>query len=177
MHPVSIPSPIPRQQKGLLSVSINWPLDIHISRLTQYVVLFYTIQSFASIFSSSVMFLRLIYVAHVSVLLFSLLNITIFLYRHTTFCLSIHQIIDFLIFFWFLFTMKNAAINIWVQTFFFFNDSQMFFLLLNIYLFWLCWVFIAARGLYLVGASGGYSLVVECRLLIALASLIAGRGL
>ena len=93
------------------------------------------------------------------------------------FCLYIHQIIDFLIFFWFLFIMNNAAKNIWVQTFFFFNDSQMFFLLLNIYLFWLCWVFIAARGLYLVAASGGYSLVVVCRLLIALASLIVGHGL
>ena len=93
------------------------------------------------------------------------------------FCLSIHQIIEFLFFFWFLFIMNIAAINIWVQSFFFFNDSQMFFLLLNIYLFWLCWVFIAARGLYLVAASGGYSLVVVCRLLIALASLIVGHGL
>ena len=26
-----------------------------------------------------------------------------------------------------------------------------------IYLFWLCWVFVAARGLSLVVASGGYS--------------------
>ena len=28
---------------------------------------------------------------------------------------------------------------------------------LFIYLFWLCWVFVAARGLSLVAASGGYS--------------------
>ena len=35
---------------------------------------------------------------------------------------------------------------------------QQFFLIdLFIYLFWLCWVFIAARGLSLVAASGGHS--------------------
>ena len=62
--------------------------------------------------------------------------------------------------------------------FFFFNDSQMFLLLLNIYLFiLLSWVFIAACGLYLVAPSGGYSLVVVCRLLIASAFLTVGRGL
>ena len=33
------------------------------------------------------------------------------------------------------------------------------------------WVFIAVRGLSLVAESGGYSLVVMCRLLIAMASL------
>jgi len=36
-----------------------------------------------------------------------------------------------------------------------------------IYLFWLCWVFVAARGLSLVAVSGGYTLAVMHRLLIA----------
>ena len=36
--------------------------------------------------------------------------------------------------------------------------------------FWLCWVFIAVHGLSLVEASGGYSLVAACGLLIAMAS-------
>ena len=40
--------------------------------------------------------------------------------------------------------------------------------------FWLCWVFVAARGLSLVVASGGYSLL---RLLIAMASLVAEHRL
>ena len=37
-----------------------------------------------------------------------------------------------------------------------------------LFIFWLCWVFIAARGL---------SLVVLCRLLIAVASLVVDHGL
>ena len=47
-----------------------------------------------------------------------------------------------------------------------------FFFLRFIYLFWLLWVFVAAHRLSLVAASGGYSLVVVCRLLIMVASLI-----
>ena len=39
--------------------------------------------------------------------------------------------------------------------------------------FWLCWVFVAARGLSLVAASRGYSLVSVPGLLIAMASLVA----
>jgi len=39
--------------------------------------------------------------------------------------------------------------------------------------FWLCWVFIAAWDFPLVSASGGYSLVAVCGLLIVLASLVA----
>ena len=31
------------------------------------------------------------------------------------------------------------------------------FFLINFFFFWLCWVFIAARGLFLVAASGDYS--------------------
>ena len=38
------------------------------------------------------------------------------------------------------------------------------------FFFWLLWVFIAAHGLSLVAESGGYSLVVVCGLLIAVAS-------
>ena len=41
--------------------------------------------------------------------------------------------------------------------------------------FWMHWVFLAAHGLSLVVASGGYALFAEvCRLLIAAASL--GKG-
>ena len=43
--------------------------------------------------------------------------------------------------------------------------------------FWLCWVVIAERGLSLVATSWGYSLVVMCRLLIAVASPVAEHGL
>ena len=54
--------------------------------------------------------------------------------------------------------------------FFFFN-------LINVFLFWLHWVFIAARGLSLVVASRGYSLVEVHGLLIAVASLTAKHRL
>ena len=40
------------------------------------------------------------------------------------------------------------------------------------YVFWMCWVFVAAGGLFLVTASGGYSLAVVHRLLIGVASLV-----
>ena len=43
--------------------------------------------------------------------------------------------------------------------------------------FWLRWVFVALRGLSLVVASGGYSLVVNHGLLIAVASPVAEHGL
>ena len=42
--------------------------------------------------------------------------------------------------------------------------------------FWLCWVFVAACGLSLVAARGGYSVVVH-RLLTAVASLVAEHEL
>ena len=44
---------------------------------------------------------------------------------------------------------------------------------------WPCWAFVAARGLSLVAASGGGGLlfVEVCRLLIAVASLVAEHGL
>ena len=52
------------------------------------------------------------------------------------------------------------------------------FFLKFIYLFylWLCWVFVAACGLSPVMASGGYSLVAVCRLLIAIVPLIVDTG-
>ena len=51
------------------------------------------------------------------------------------------------------------------------------FFLKFIYLyFWLCWVFIAACGLSLLVVSKGYSLVVVCGLLFAVASLVAEDG-
>ena len=43
--------------------------------------------------------------------------------------------------------------------------------------FWLCGVFVAARGLSLVVASGGYSLFAVCGLLIVVASLVAEHRL
>ena len=43
--------------------------------------------------------------------------------------------------------------------------------------FWLCWVLVAPCGLSLVVASGGYSLVVAHRLLIAVASLFVKHRL
>jgi hypothetical protein len=54
---------------------------------------------------------------------------------------------------------------------------NIYFLKLFIYLFlfnfWLPWVLVAAHRLSLVVVSGGYSLVVVHRLLIAAASLVA----
>ena len=60
-----------------------------------------------------------------------------------------------------------------------FLHSSFFKKILFIYLFiyfWLRWVFVAARGLFLVAASGGYSVAV-CGLLTAVASLVAEHGL
>ena len=49
-------------------------------------------------------------------------------------------------------------------------DENFYFV--NFIYFWLCWVFVAAHGLSLVVASRGHSLVVVCRLLIAVAFLV-----
>ena len=46
-----------------------------------------------------------------------------------------------------------------------------------LFVFWLCWVFVAAGMLSLAVASGCYFLVVMCGLLIAVASLVAEQGL
>ena len=44
----------------------------------------------------------------------------------------------------------------------------------NFIYLWLCWVFVATRGLSLVVASGGFSLVAGYGLLIAVDFLVAG---
>ena len=43
--------------------------------------------------------------------------------------------------------------------------------------FWLCWVFIAAHGLSLVVERRSRSLALVCRLLVAVASLVAEHRL
>ena len=43
--------------------------------------------------------------------------------------------------------------------------------------FWLYWVFVAVRAFSLVAASGGYSSLQVCRLLVAVASLVAQHRL
>ena len=49
---------------------------------------------------------------------------------------------------------------------------------MNLFIYlWLCWVFVAARGLSLVAVSGGWLFVVLRRLLIAVASLVAEHRL
>ena len=50
-------------------------------------------------------------------------------------------------------------------------QDPLFLSLLFIY-FWLCWVFPVARGLSLVGASGGSPLALVPRLLTAVGSLV-----
>ena len=47
----------------------------------------------------------------------------------------------------------------------------------DLFIFWLWWVFVAARGLSLVAESRAYSAVVVHRLSIELASLVAEHGL
>ena len=51
------------------------------------------------------------------------------------------------------------------------------YLFLNFTYFWLLWVLIAAHGLSPVLATGGYSLVVQYRLLFVVASLVADKRL
>ena len=51
------------------------------------------------------------------------------------------------------------------------------FLFLKIFIYWLCWVFVAARGLLLVSESEFYSLAVMCGLLFAVAALVVEHGL
>ena len=53
----------------------------------------------------------------------------------------------------------------WISLFFQFNY------------FWLLWMFVAALGLSLVAARGGYFLVGVLKLLIVVASLVAEHGL
>ena len=48
---------------------------------------------------------------------------------------------------------------------------KLFFFFL-IFIYWLCWVSVAAHGLFLVSESEFYSLVVMCGLLFAVAALV-----
>ena len=62
-----------------------------------------------------------------------------------------------------------------------FKTEQEIFIYFKIFIylftyFWLCWVFVAARGLSLV-VSGGLLFIVVRGLLIAVASLVAEHGL
>ena len=50
-------------------------------------------------------------------------------------------------------------------------SMQAFFFFL-IFIYWLCWVSVAAHGLFLVSESEFYSLVVMCGLLFAVAALV-----
>ena len=59
----------------------------------------------------------------------------------------------------------------WVEVALFFKR------LIYLFYLWLCWVFVAACGLSPVMASGGYSLVAVCGLLIAVVSLIVEHRL
>ena len=54
---------------------------------------------------------------------------------------------------------------------------SLFFLIYFIYYFWLCWVFVAARGLFSSCGEWGLLLVAVHGLLIAVASLVAEHGL
>ena len=47
---------------------------------------------------------------------------------------------------------------------------------LNLFFFWLCWVFITTPGLSLVVTSGGYSLVVVRELLTVVVSFVVEHG-
>ena len=60
------------------------------------------------------------------------------------------------------------------------NCSSIQFLKINLFLliyFWLNWVFVAACGLSLVAVSRGLLFVAVCRLLVAVASLVADHRL
>ena len=52
-----------------------------------------------------------------------------------------------------------------------------FFLGRVLFVYWLCWVFLAAQGLSLAVASRGYSLVAVYQRLIVVASLLVKHGL
>ena len=53
--------------------------------------------------------------------------------------------------------LKVMTLGIGHIPFFFFLNRRFFVCLFVCFYFWLCWVFIAACGLSLVAASGGYS--------------------
>ena len=69
--------------------------------------------------------------------------------------------------------LSDSAIHIYIYIFSY--SFPLWFL--NFIYFWLCWVFIAVGGLYLVSASRSCSPVVVCRLLIAVVSLVVEHWL
>ena len=55
---------------------------------------------------------------------------------------------------------------------------SLYFIIIMLFIyFWLCWVFLAARGLSLVAGSGGYSSLWCAGFFTAVASLVAEHGL
>ena len=60
-----------------------------------------------------------------------------------------------------------------------FSFDHVYFLKIQFFFFffWLCWVFVAVKGLSLVVVSRGYSLVAMLGFLIVVASLVVERGL
>ena len=56
-------------------------------------------------------------------------------------------------------SFSQALIAVSNCMFVYFTLSEWFFLILFLFYFWLCWVFLAARGLSLAAASQGYPIV------------------
>ena len=77
--------------------------------------------------------------------------------------------------------VTKALAGIWANSSSLDGKQNHSFFFLNLFIlfidFWLHWVFVAARGLSLVVASGGYSSVAVRGLLIAVASLVEEHGL
>ena len=77
-----------------------------------------------------------------------------------------------------MFSGKSASVCLFKHQLLFYGLVLLlgFFIVVYFIYFWLHWVFVAACGLSLVVASGGYSVAVR-RLLIAVVSLVAEHGL
>ena len=73
-------------------------------------------------------------------------------------------------------SLAGPGLNVVHEIFHLYCGTQEFIFSFKIYLFWLCWVFVAI-GLSLVEPSGGPSVAVMHRLLIATASPVAEGGL
>ena len=74
-----------------------------------------------------------------------------------------------------IFFFGNCILILWQHSFK--HPISFLFFLKKLINFWLRWVFVAARGLSLVAASGGLLSIVVRGLLIAVASLVAEHGL
>ena len=71
--------------------------------------------------------------------------------------------------------LPNYFTTVWCAavSFFLINASYLF----NLFISWLCWVFVATHGFSLAVASGGSFLAAVRGLLTAAASLVAEHGL